>query len=197
MRPSLYWPIRFVSILQRFGQHPEYYNKFLDANGNPEQGHPGIDLETAPLHGMPVYAAHDGMGIYLRDDHGGEGIWIYAKGYATIYWHLIGNTDARFPLPIPFDNGYHAVTAGQLIGYADNTGAPYESTGPHLHFGLVLTDAQNQVTNRGNGYNGCIDPAPFMNQKYAQDIPAYIKLFGQLIPLLKNLISFQGRTINQ
>jgi hypothetical protein len=43
---------------------------------------------------------------YLKDAHGGEGIYIYAKGYATIYWHLIGNTDPKLPTPIPFDNGY-------------------------------------------------------------------------------------------
>lgn len=184
--PNLYYPVKPLGFNQLFGQNPQYYAKFLDVNGNPEKGHNGLDFAAA--HGQPVYASHDGQAIYLKDEHGGEGIYLYATGYLTNYWHLIGDTDAIFPPPIPFDNSYHQVSAGDLVGYADNTGTPYESSGDHCHFSLAFTDTNHQITNRGNGFNGFVDPIPYVNGKFAQDIPkslTYIKfLFSQALLLL-------------
>lgn len=46
------------------------------------------------------------------------------------------------------------VKAGDLIGYADNTGK--YTTGSHLHFGL-----RPVLFKPDNGYNGWIDPEPY------------------------------------
>lgn len=183
---ELYWPLKPATVIQVFGANPEYYAKFLDSSGNPQKGHPGLDF--AARTGTPIYAAHDGQAIYLKDSHGGEGIWIYAKGYATIYWHLIGDTDPKYSIPIPFDNRSHSVKAGDHIGWSDNTGAPFESTGPHLHFGLVMTSDVSTVLNQGNGFNGCVDPAPHMNGLFAQDIPQLTSLYQKLISTLQALV---------
>lgn len=168
MKPSLFYPVSPIKVIQPFGADPAYYAKFLDANGNPQKGHMGIDFQAA--HGQSVYAAHDGNALYIKDAHGGEGIWNYGEGFLTISWHLIGNSDTAYKLPIPFDNVSHPVKKGDLIGYADNTGAPYESSGDHLHFGLALTDEHNTILNQDNGYGGCVDPSPYFNGEFAHPI---------------------------
>lgn len=174
MKPSLFYPVKPISINQPFGANAAYYEKTFGQNG-----HPGIDF--AASHGQPVYAAHNGAAIYIKDTHGGEGIWNYADGYITIYWHLIGDTDPKYAPPIPFNTeGVRTpVKAGQLIGYADNTGAPYESSGDHLHFGLLLTDANGAILNENNGTQGCIDPEPYFNGEFAQDIGSPIAVIHQ------------------
>ncbi len=136
-----------------------------------------------------MYASHDGDAIYLKDAHGGEGIWLYGSGFATIYWHLIGDTDPIYAIPIPFDQQRHPVKKGDLIGYADNTGAPYESSGDHLHFGLVFIGDGGNIENTDNGYNGCVDPEPYFDGSYAQDTPrdiGYVQgLLARAIALFK------------
>jgi murein DD-endopeptidase MepM/ murein hydrolase activator NlpD len=164
--PSLLYPVKPLSVNQPFGANVAYYETNFG-----QKGHPGIDFMAS--HGQPVFAAHDGAAIYIKDSHGGEGIWLYAPGYITIYWHLIGDTDATLPPPIPYNtNGVRTpVKAGDLIGYADNTGAPFESSGDHLHFGLILTYANGVILNEDNGTQGCIDPQPYFNGQFAVDIP--------------------------
>lgn len=175
MTPSLFYPVMPKALNQGFGENAAYYESHFGL-----KGHNGLDLFAT--HGTPVYAAHTGNAIYLKDAHGGEGIYLYAKGYLTEYWHLIGDTDKKFPTPIPFDNGYHQVSAGDLIGFADNTGAPFESSGDHCHFGLAFTDVQNQILNKDNGYAGFVDPTPYLNGQFAQNIP---KPLSYLVFLLK------------
>ena len=174
-----------MSVNQPFGADPAYYQANFQ-----QKGHPGIDFKET-FHGQPVYAAHDGEAIYIKDNYGGEGVWNYANGYITIYWHMVGDTDPTLPPPIPFnDKGIRTpVKAGDLIGYADNTGAPKESTGPHLHFGLIITLANGAIANPNNGYGGCIDPAPYFNGSYAQDIPTLTVLYTKLVGVLTNLVN--------
>ena len=177
-RLTLSYPIKPQFLVQEFGAKPDYYARFKDAFGNPEKGHMGVDFR-AP-HGLPVYAACDGMAYFQYDQHGGEGIYIrtglfdyYGKQakFNVINWHLIGNTDARYPSPIPLDGKQYPVKKGDLIGYADNTGAPFESSGDHLHFGLQPLTEANFIIEQANGFNGCIDPMPFFDGTYAQDTP--------------------------
>lgn len=168
---QLAYPVSPIHLNQGFGSNPEYYAKFLDDLGNPEKGHSGMDLQA--IHGQPVYAAHDGTARTIIDDHGGQGVYIRTtvpddlkNYYNTIYWHLIGTTDPKFPMPF---QGIKVVKKGDLIGYANNTGAPFESTGDHLHLGLALCDANGVFKNRGNGFNGCINAQPYFDGTYATD----------------------------
>ena len=187
MKPNLYLylPVKPVHINQPFGANPAYYAKFLDDEGNPLKGHMGIDFMAE--HGHSIYAAHDGQAAFVTDIHGGEGVWVYASGYATIYWHLIGTTDPKFPTVIPNDGQKHPVKAGDLIGYANNTGAPFESSGDHLHFGLIFLTQYGTVANETNGYGGCVDPEPYFNGICAQDIAQLTILESALVVVLTKL----------
>jgi hypothetical protein len=91
-----------------------------------------------------------------------------SQGYTVILWHLCSKDDPQYKPLIPCDGSITKVTCGQLIGYADNTGAPFESSGDHLHLGLFVNDPTGAPLNPGNGYGGCIDPAPFINMRFAE-----------------------------
>lgn len=126
----LSWPLDAVSITQYFGDttfsktQPIY-------NGH---GHPGIDLR-APV-GTPVKAPASGVVIGIGDTdpvcyRASYGKWImidHKNGLATIYGHLS---------LIKVSAG-ERVDRGDVIGYTGSTGY---ATGPHLHFGVVATQA--------------------------------------------------------
>lgn len=86
--------------------------------------HKGVDIGT-PM-GTPVLAAKSGT-VTWASRNGGYGNCIiisHGNGNSTLYGHLSGynvSTDQQ-------------VTQGQVIGYSGNTG---NSTGPHLHFGII------------------------------------------------------------
>lgn len=193
----LYYPVRPFAINQVFGANPDYYARFRDRYGNPEKGHMGVDLRA--VHGLPVYAACDGLAHYEKDSHGGEGMVIrtgrfaYKGGAATfnvINWHLIGDTDPQYPSPLPLDGHSYAVKTGDLIGYADNTGAPFESSGDHLHFGLVpFFGDDGAAIESTNGFNGCIDPTTFFTGIYAQDVTGLISYYTALVEALQKLLA--------
>ncbi|MFZ0685358.1 MAG: M23 family metallopeptidase [Terriglobales bacterium] len=113
----------------------------------------------------------------MSDKDGGDGIYIRVPNNATpaydiILWHLPPTTDTEHWV-IP--NGQGVITpvkAGQLIGYTGNSGYPLESTGPHLHLGVIPCDATGAALDFNNGYDGCVDPMPFFNGQYAADINA-------------------------
>lgn len=166
------YPVFPVHLNQGFGSSPAYYAKFLDDFGNPEKGHPGLDWQA--IHGQEIYSPHDGSAFTVGpDDHGGQGVYIRTTQpddsgdyHTTILWHLIGDTDSKFSRPFV---GLKAVKKGDLVGYANNTGAPWESTGDHLHMGHALCDAQGHFKNRTNGFNGCVNPLPYFDGTYATD----------------------------
>ncbi len=195
----LYYPVKPFSINQVFGANPDYYARFHDRFGNPEKGHMGLDLR-AP-HGTPVYASVDGLIHYEKDEHGGEGMVIetakwfaYKGGQATfnvLHWHLIGDTDPAYPPPFVLTSSNKPIRAGDLIGYANNTGAPFESSGDHLHLGLVPFDAQGNTIDPGNGFNGGIDPTPYFTGFYAQDIDVVISTLKALVEALQKLLNLK------
>lgn len=147
MKPTLYYPCKPYGVNQAFGQNlnPAYKQQGL-------KGHNGEDLMAYT--GQPVYAACGGTCYPEIDDHGGNGVLIRTPEYQFVYWHLLDD-DAVV-------HTGQVVQAGDLIGYADSTGV---STGPHLHFGVVPLPSDVN-----NGYKGAIDPQPFFNGKYAEDI---------------------------
>lgn len=194
---SLYYPVSPYHLNQEFGENPEYYARFHDAFGNPEKGHNGNDLMA--FHGQPVYAAQDGIAQSAKDDHGGEGIYITTQDYydykniqsryRMINWHLVGDTDPKYPPPIPLDMLPHPVQAGNLIGYADNTGAPFESSGDHLHFGLIPVDQAGNAQEPANGFNGCIDPQPFFNGQFSKNAPLVIANLQKQVSILQQIVN--------
>lgn len=188
----LYYPARPFHINQVFGANADYYAKFHDSFGNPLKGHDGVDLQAT--HGTPLYASMAGMARFSNDAHGGQGITIrgleeFTEGFpVVIHWHMIGSTDPKYPSPIPLDFKEYPVKIGDFIGWADNTGAPYESSGDHCHLGLYYIDQSGAQTNLGNGFNGRVDPQPFFTGTYAQDVPDMIsKLQAEVVALQAEL----------
>lgn len=87
--------------------------------------HDGMDIGVGQ--GTPVKAAAAGT-VVLASRYGGYGLAIkidHGRGLVTLYAHLS---------QIDVEVG-QKVAAGQQIGYSGNTGT---STGPHLHFSVLL-----------------------------------------------------------
>ena len=122
------------------------------------RNHKGVDL-AGPT-GTPVYATADGFvskaerfgsyGNYIQIEHGGE--------LQTRYAHLSGYAIAAG----------QTVKKGQLIGYVGTTG---RSTGPHLHF-EVLVNGTHQ------------DPTRFLTGKAARSSIARLGQNGRAQPTL-------------
>jgi hypothetical protein len=53
-------------------------------------------------------------------------------------------------------------------------GAPFESSGDHLHLGLVPFDMSLQQLEARNGFNGNIDATTYFTGSYAVDYPAVL-----------------------
>lgn len=201
MKLSLFYPVKPYWLNQVFGNNPPdpqypghgFYERFK------MMGHNGADLMAS--HGQPVYAPCDGLAWYSVDKYKGDGIDIVPDGtfdykggqsqFRVVLWHLCPANDPQFPIQIPIDRAVRVYT-GQLLGYADNTGAPFESTGDHLHLGLHpgsfdgfrWTDLEYN-----NGYNGCIDPAPYCNGYFAVDATLVIKIMTGIKDLMSKVVS--------
>lgn len=134
------------------------------------KGHTGMDMFGG--HDWPCYSSTDGVVEEVQTEvERGLGIGIITKekytfpegeyNVKTRYWHLKG---------INVEKGQE-IKAGHLVGWCDNTGL---SAGDHLHFELkpVLKAENGSWYNvfQSNGYFGSIDPEPFFNRKFAQDI---------------------------
>lgn len=155
MEKILYFPLKPYGVNQKFGNVTSLYTS------QGLKGHNGIDFLAK--HGQSIYASHDGVCIPTVDDHGGNTIVLVSNDgkFKTIYGHLMGDSAV-------VENG-QKVKAGDLIGYADSTGI---STGDHCHMGLCFFPQQFD-----DGYNGYVDPEPYFNGKYAQDISNPIPKF--------------------
>ena len=167
-----------------------------------QKGHPGIDFECPS--GTPVYAPCDGGAFYVTDKDGGCGLWLrYPNNqpdvqFTIILWHMYPkdtpntNNLKGFPYNVPTDGSVTQVKAGDLLGYSDNSGYPIESTGPHLHLGVIPCDNIGGAISPDNGYLGCVNPMPFFNGQYAEDInnppqiptPAVIQTATQAVDLI-------------
>lgn len=190
---DLFYPVKPLHFNQKFGENPQFY---ADSKYGGIVGHNGIDFQAS--HGQPVYAAHDGICYPEIDSQGGNGVVIRtnqsydytgpnapASGqvyFKTIYWHLIQD-DAVVKTG-------QIVKAGDLIGYADSTGA---STGDHLHFGLK-PQAYNEQNfswynvDQGGGYLGAIDPMPYFNGYFAVDAPKVLGVYYKIVSLISDYL---------
>lgn len=142
---KLHWPVDSQRVNQFFKENPDTYKPF----GLP--GHEGLDLFA--ISGANIYAAADGdvyqanfpgnhpYGRQIRIKH-----MLGGKLVHSIYAHLS---------KIMVSKGQH-VTAGTLIGQADNTG---NSFGSHLHLTLKIEGEKT------DGYPaGIVDPWPYLQE---------------------------------
>lgn len=151
-------PLKWISLNQAFGHEfitPDHPKGFYSDMGL--LGHNGEDYRAST--GAEVFASHDGDVVWAGS--GGYGVLVYLRGkdeklgyYKTNYAHLKA---------VNVLNGQQ-VKAGDLIGWADNTGP---STGPHLHFGLLpLNNDMSSAKYPNNGYFGWVDPAPYLDPDF-------------------------------
>ena len=133
------WPIS-----QLFGVNPQWYVAFGLA------GHNGIDV-AMPL-GTALFAPLDATVVECANDQAGYGLYVKLTsggGQDMLLAHL----SAQEPLAVGA-----VVTAGTPLGRSGSTG---NSTGPHLHFGWRLLNADFY---RGWPYNGYVDPRQFLDR---------------------------------
>ena len=188
---KIYRPLKYTFITQKFGENNAciqtnkngqaflpyrmrftgtgicpvgYKNFYKDELG--VQGHTGLDMNA--WHGAPIYFNMDENTEWRVwnevDINGGKGVTVYSKSPVRLrdnqiayvrarYWHLLDSVIAD-EQPVKF---------GQLLAYADNTGA---SSGTHLHFDLKLTNEGGDTLSRDNGYHGAIDPMPWYEDTF-------------------------------
>lgn len=118
----LTWPSDSTSITSWFG-----YRDDVGSVGS--SYHQGLDIGAA--YGTPIYAAASGN-VEIADWYGGYGNAVKLSnggGLETLYGHMSS---------IAVSAGQQ-VAAGQVIGYVGSTG---NSTGPHLHFSVLLNGEQ-------------------------------------------------------
>ena len=116
------WPVDGGYVSSEFGGRA---NPF-DGSGD---YHPGIDI--AEDYGAPIYASASGY-VQRAGWYGGYGNYVnlsHDYGYSTAYGHMSS---------IKVSAGDY-VQKGQVIGYVGSTGY---STGPHLHFEVLLNGEQ-------------------------------------------------------
>lgn len=128
-------------VTQYYGQRPEYYSQFGF------RGHEGLDFGTPS--GTPILAPFDGKIIRDNDPvNNAYGnhivVWDPAQKCAVWYCHLRDNNVSLGQI----------VKKGQVLGSTGSTG---NSTGPHLHFNFVETDANGNRLNLNNGYKGFLN----------------------------------------
>jgi hypothetical protein len=124
------------------------------------KAHGGMDFKA--WHGEQIFHCgnYDGWMKIEKDMQGGIGVDVVSnepvelkdgrKVYIkTRYWHL----------KAPVGHDKKQVKLGDIIGLADNTGS---SSGDHLHFGLKVCDKNGNPLEKTNGYNGGMDPEPYM-----------------------------------
>ncbi|MDK2970935.1 MAG: hypothetical protein PWP23_690 [Candidatus Sumerlaeota bacterium] len=113
-------------------------------NGHAYDNHSGTDNGMGT--GTSLRAIADGTVTslyedYPTDDHSGGGNYMFfshaAEGetYRVNFWHL----DYQGALK----SAGQSVTRGEVVALSDNTG---NSTGPHLHFGISRSSANDQYT---------------------------------------------------
>jgi murein DD-endopeptidase MepM/ murein hydrolase activator NlpD len=137
---------RYVFPVYGLSSYTDTFGAFRgDVAGN---WHHGDDI-FAPL-GAPVLACADGTIFSVGwNDVGGNRLWLRdGEGNEFYYAHLSAYTPAA-------RNGKN-VRAGQVIGFVGNTGDA-QGTPYHLHFEV------HPVAYLGLGYDGAVDPTPYLD----------------------------------
>ncbi|MFA5395892.1 MAG: M23 family metallopeptidase [Methanogenium sp.] len=161
-------PIR-PFIVREFSKNSEDFclsgwSKFYEAINM--LGHNGIDWLA--YRGEPIYfnVVNDKLekikGICKTeiDADGGKGVDVIfedsEKFYKIRYWHLKEQ--------LVHDG--QEIMSGDLIGYADSTGA---SSGDHSHEGFKPLNKDGSNKYQNNGYFGAVDPANYQDVEFYPD----------------------------
>lgn len=113
------WPTNVSTITDTYG--------YQDWRGGI---HNGIDIGASM--GSPIYAAAGGT-VWIAGWSNSAGNWIvleHGDGVKTVYMHASEL----------YVSAGEAVHAGQVIAAVGSTG---NSTGPHLHFGVMINSSYN------------------------------------------------------
>jgi peptidoglycan LD-endopeptidase LytH len=136
----------------------------------PGQRHQGLDIFGGqPIGLTPVVAAYPGYLARLSDWKStvilripsdplqpGRQIWLY-------YTHMADRDGNSYIQPqFPPGTQEMFVEAGTLLGYQGNySGDPFNPTGVHLHFSIVLDDGEGHFLNELEIEN-TLDPSPYL-----------------------------------
>lgn len=99
------------------------------------EDHKGIDL--TPGSGYPIQSVADGVVTIAEEDSGGLGVHVEVEHVIdgevvrTVYGHMLSGS-------MTVSVG-QTVSRGEQLGQVGNTGS---STGPHLHFEVIVDDVQ-------------------------------------------------------
>ena len=109
------------------GRISSYFGSRRDRFTGKMQNHNGVDI--AADHGAPVRAALEGRVVLTKKlgEYGNTVVLDHGGGMGTVYAHLESWTIKKGDL----------VKKGDLIGKVGNSG---KSTGPHLHWSLLIDD---------------------------------------------------------
>ena len=139
-----------VSITQRFGD-----TDFARSGAYNGKGHNGLDFRASV--GTPIKSSLSGEVVSAIDNENvygcGYGRWVMIRhdnGLNTLYAHLSVISVSKGQL----------VQTGQIIGYSGQTGY---ATGPHLHFGLFVSEAVKITTFRCKNGKTVTTPAAAFN----------------------------------
>ena len=184
---KIYRPIATNKITQRFGENkaciriyppikiiyktgllcPTGYTDFYSKSGL--IGHNGYDFKA--WRGEPVYfpvvgdfGRVDGWTAMNEvDSNGGRGVNVFSpqSGLGEFkkfrFWHLKSSA---------VDDDQQIKT-GQLLGYADSTGA---SSSDHVHCDMKIVDSEKNSLNTENGYFGAVDFTPDFENRFILDV---------------------------
>lgn len=140
------------------------------------KGHEGIDWQVSCQNGNIKHGGHCEAIYYdldipgtiksiSTDDDFGWGV-VAITNDGEVYEHLWWHMDSIAPNLAPGN----VLKPGDLIGIAGNTG---RSTGAHMHrqLSLMAKDSYGGYYRKDplNGYGGCIDPMPFIENVFILD----------------------------
>jgi len=134
---------------------------FLAGNfGEPRANHfhSGIDIKTNGATGIPVRSVSDGYVSRIKVEAGGYGKALYIRhpnGFTSLYGHLFSFNDninqyviaeqyrrESFAVDLFPEPSQLVIKKGQIVALSGNSGS---SEGPHLHFELRETQAENPI----------------------------------------------------
>jgi murein DD-endopeptidase MepM/ murein hydrolase activator NlpD len=140
-----------ATLTQAFGANPQNYAQFG------LNGHEGLDFIPVG-NDKQVRAVESGIVVQDVDDP------VQGKAYGinvTIFVPVNRRLWTYAHLAENYVNKGDRVLRGQPLGLMGDTG---NTTGPHLHLGLRLTDPNGNPINLTNGFKGFVDPAPLVQQ---------------------------------